>query len=619
MNSIAQWLTRVLIILFPTGIYAQIQHVEPTNWFVGMQNPNLQLLVHGTAIGATTPVINYPGVTLKKSTPGDHANYLFLDLTLAKGTKPGVMVIQFQREGKTIYSYNYELRRREPGSASLKGFDASDVVYLIVPDRFANGDYSNDVIPGMRETAIDRAAPGARHGGDIQGIINHLDYISDMGFTAIWCTPLLENDMSAYSYHGYAITNHYKVDPRFGDLNMYKALSAKARAKGLKLIFDEVLNHIGTGYWWMNELPFRNWLNYPDQYTPTNHRRTTNQDPYAAAYDKDLMTRGWFDKSMPDLNGSNPFLATWLIQNTVWWIETLQLGGIRQDTYGYSDKNFLRQWSCAIMKEYPQFNIVGEEWSLNPLIDAYWQQGKVNTDGYTGCLGSVMDFPLQAALTDGLKEPEDFFAGKGLTKLYDALANDFGYANPMKILTMGDNHDMDRLFMQLNQDTALTMMALTYLLTTRGIPQIFYGTEVLMDNTGHHKNDGLIRSDFPGGWKEDSINAFTGKGLTTAQAQMQRYVKQLLHWRKKNPAITMGKTLHFAPFDGIYVYFRHHAEKMVMVILNKNTNPKTIDTKRFSEMLRDKSRTTELRSGSSAPLGSTLTVAARSATVFEIQ
>lgn len=598
---------------------AQIQHVEPLNWWVGMKDPALQLLINGNAIGNTTPVINYPGVTIKKVSKGDSENYLFIDLVIAKNTKPGTFTIRFKQTGKIIYTYNYTLLARQKDAAQLKGFNSSDVIYMLMPDRFANGDYSNDALDKMKEIKINRSFDGGRHGGDIRGIINNLNYIADMGYTAIWPTPLLENDMAGYSYHGYSITNHYKVDPRFGVLDDYKELSIKAKQKGIKLIFDEVLNHTGSNYWWMNDLPFKNWLNKPDSLIRSNHRRTVNQDNYASAYDKDLMTNGWFDKTMPDMNGRNPFMANYLIQCTIWWIETLKLGGIRQDTYGYSDKTFLQKWSCRIMNEYPNFSMVGEEWSTNPVIDAYWQKGKLNHDGYKSCLTSIMDFPLQSALVDALKEPEGSDFGKGMTKLYEALANDFVYADPNNILVFGDNHDMDRLFMQLDRDVDLTKMALTYLLTIRGIPQLFYGTEILMDNTGHHKNDGLIRSDFPGGWKEDSINAFTGKGLSVDQLNVQTYLKKLLNWRKNNAVIATGSVLHFAPLDGVYVYFRYNKEKTIMVVMNKNTKQVDIDTKRFSEIIKKKTRALNVMTEKVISLQNSITVSPKTTAVFTIE
>jgi glycosidase len=425
--------------------------------------------------------------------------------------------------------------------------------------------------------------------------------------------------MKGYSYHGYSITNHYKVDPRYGTLDEYKELASKAKQKGLKLIFDDVLNHIGSNYWWMNDLPFKNWINYPDSFVGSGHRRTTNQDLYASQYDKDLMTKGWFDKTMPDMNGTNPFMANYLTQCSMWWIETLQLGGIREDTYGYSDKNFLKQWSCAIMNEYPNFNMVGEEWSLNPLITSYWQQGKVNKDGFSDCLETVMDFPMQDALVQSLNGNQSASYNAPFTKLYEALANDFVYADPKNILVFGDNHDMDRLFMQLNQDVDLTKMAVTYILTIRGIPEMFYGTEVLMDNTGHHKVDGLIRSDFPGGWKEDTVNAFTGKGLTAKQSSMQSYMKQLLNWRKTSDAVHNGNTLHFAPFNGLYVYFRYTKKEMIMVVMNKNNGSVNVDTKRLAEILNGRSYAKNVLTSETFNLSNGLTVAGKSATVFEIR
>ena len=619
MNKAKYFLLIIFVTAFCKNVGAQINHVEPLNWWVGMKNQNLQLLINGSNVGETTPTINYTGVTIKKVNKADSKNYLFISLAIASNTKPGIFKISFKKNGREVYSYDYELLQRQKDASLCEGFNSSDAIYLIVPDRFANGDESNDVVKGMKENKIDRNFEGGRHGGDIRGIINHLDYIKDMGFTAIWPTPMLENDMKSYSYHGYSITNHYKVDPRFGTLDEYKELAQKAKQKGIKLIFDEVLNHTGSNYWWMNDLPFKNWLNYPDTLILSNHRRTVNEDMYASEYDKDLWVNGWFDKTMPDMNGRNPFMANYLIHNSIWWIETLHLGGIRQDTYGYSDKTFLTNWSCSIMNEYPHFSIVGEEWSTNPLITSYWQKGKQNRDGYKSCLTTVMDFPLQEALVKSLTSKEYPTYNAPFTNLYETLANDFVYADPNNILLMGDNHDMDRLFMQLNQDENLMKMALTYLFTVRGIPQIFYGTEVMMDNTGHHKNDGLIRSDFPGGWKGDTVNAFTQNGLTTAQINMQNYIKQLLNWRKGNAVITNGKTLHFAPFDGVYVYFRYSKEKTIMVVMNINKTSTSVGTKRFYEILKGKKQATNVLTKEQFAIHSSFSVPATSVSVFEIK
>lgn len=612
-----RFLTALMVAILPTILPAQIYHTEPTNWWVGMNNPDFQLMVHGKDVGLTNPVINYQGVVIKKVNPAFSKNYLFIDIYVSATTKPGPFMIFFIRDGDTVYTQPYTLLARDK-NIPIKGFNSSDVIYLLNPDRFANGDYTNDVVIPMKEQKVDRKNPDARHGGDIRGIINHLDYIAKMGFTALWPTPLVENDMPLPSYHGYSITNHYKVDPRFGTLDDYKELATKAREKGIKLIYDEVLNHVGIGYWWSNDLPFPDWYNKADSIELTHHYRTVNQDMYASAFDKDLMVHGWFINHMADMNSENPFVANYLIQNTIWWIETLHLGGIRQDTYGYSDKAFLREWSCRVMNEYPDLSMVGEEWSYNPLITSYWQKGKVNVDGYTSCLTSVMDFPLQSALITSLTSYDTSRWARNMSLLYEALANDFVYPNPKQLMVLGDNHDMDRLYTQLNKDLALTKMAVTYLLTIRGIPQIYYGTELLMDNTGFHKNDGVIRSDFPGGWKGDLVDGFTTKGMSADQKDMQNYMRQLLNWRKANPVIAEGKTMHFAPFNSVYVYFRYTDTQMVMVVMNRNEKDQTIDLGRFKEILGGKTKIANALTGEVNPGVSSLTVKGKTATIYTI-
>lgn len=609
----------LVFILFSQITNAQIQHIEPLNWWVGLKNPNLQLLVNGENVAELSPKINYQGVSLKKVTKGDSKNYLFLDLVIAKNTKAGKFQIDLYKSNKKVYSQDYELLNRETDPKNIKGFNSADVIYLITPDRFSNGDPKNDIVDGMRENKVDRKNEGGRHGGDIRGIINHLDYIHDMGFTAIWPTPVLENNMNDYSYHGYAITNHYKVDPRMGLISDYKELSKKAKEKGIKLIYDGVINHTGSYYWWMQDLPFKNWINYPDSIQITSHRRTVNEDMYASIADKETMTKGWFVPTMPDMNGENPFMANYLIQNTIWWIETLQLGGLRQDTYCYSNKDFSKKWSCSVMDEYPNFSMVGEEWSYNPLITSYWQRGKVNKDGYTSCLSTSMDFPLQQALITALKEKEGTSVDKGFLRIYESLANDFVYANPNDIMIFGDNHDMDRIFTQLNEDAELTKMALTFLMTTRGIPQIYYGTEILADNAPNFNNHGFIRSDFPGGWDGDQVNAFTGKNLTPKQLDMQNYLKKLMNYRKSSAVLSKGKLLHFFPIDDIYVYFRHLNYNIIMVVLNRNEQSKMLDTKRFSEILKNKVIAKDIITSEEQQLVNPLNLKGKSATIFEIK
>lgn len=607
----------IMFLLFSFRGLTQVERIEPMNWWVGMKNQALQLLVHGEKIGEATPIINYAGVNIKKISKGESLNYLFIDLEISKTTKPGSFPIIFRKGGKTVSSYNYTLLPRAKDAGQLKGFTSSDVIYLITPDRFANGDVSNDVVSNMREKKIDRKNDYGRHGGDIRGIIDHLDYIADMGYTAIWPTPLLENDMPGSSYHGYAITDYYKVDPRFGTFAEYKELADKAKQRGLKLIFDGVVNHSGSYYWWMKDLPFHNWVNYPDSIQITNHRRTVNQDMYASAADKELMVKGWFVKQMPDLNQQNPFLAAYLIQNSIWWIETLGLGGIRQDTYPYSQKKFLEQWTCQIMNEYPNFSIVGEEWSTNPLIASYWQKGKQNNSNYNGCLKSTMDFPMQSILVQALTEPETW--DKGFPKLYEGLANDFVYANPKDLLVFGDNHDMDRLFTQLKNDPDLMQMALCYLLTIRGIPQIYYGTEVLIENTSKPGDHGLIRTDFPGGWKDDTVNGFTGTGLTKDQQRIQSLLKTLLNWRKNKQVIHNGNTMHFAPAKGVYVYFRYDKKETVMVVMNKNTESTSINTNRFAEIVNNKKQAINVLTGEQFLFDSELSLPSKATLILELK
>ena len=585
-----------------------LERVEPPYWWIGFKNKQLQLLVKEDSIGLSKVEISYPGVTIEKINRANSSNYLFIDLIISESAKAGKFDIIFKSKNGIEKAHTYELKSRIKESQEYKGFDSSDAIYLITPDRFANADESNDVFDHLKEKTVDRTNDYARHGGDIKGITSHLDYISDLGYTAIWSTPLLTNDMYESSYHGYAITNLYEIDPRFGTLDEYIELSAKAKEKGMKLIIDQVANHCGLEHWWMKDLPFNNWVNLQadfeklpvpvqemrlpsgeydwnrlsQHFTNSNHRRTTNQDLYASEFDIKGLNEGWFVPFMPDLNQRNPFMAKYIIQNSIWWIEIANLGGIRQDTYPYSDKEFMSKWAGEIMNEYPNFSIVGEEWSLNPLIIGYWQKGANNNDGYESNLKSPMDFPMQANIVQALNEEESW--SNGLIKIYEGLANDFAYASPKDIMLFPDNHDMSRIFTQLNGDLANTKMALATVLTLPRIPQIYYGTEVLMNDFENPGDHGLIRSDFPGGWASDKINAFTGEGLTDAQKEMQSFLKKVLNYRKNSKALHEGKTVHFSPFSGTYFLFRIVEDEVVVLILNKSDIPLTIDLSRYSEI-----------------------------------
>ncbi|MCL4161878.1 UNVERIFIED_CONTAM: hypothetical protein GTU68_008970, partial [Idotea baltica] len=479
----------------------KIERIEPPNWWVGFKNRSLQLLVKGNNIGNSIPSIFYDGVNLISVKKGKSINYLFLNLNIAEDTKPGKLEIIFSRENnKKIRSF-YELKTRKKNAKDYIGFNSSDAIYLITPDRFANGNTEIDKVKELKDQTLDRGQDYFRHGGDIRGMINHLNYINDMGFTAIWPTPLLTNDMIESSYHGYAITDFYQVDPRFGTIADYVELSVKMSKKGMKLIMDQVANHCGVEHWWMNDLPFDDWINQQENFknnhpvNKSNHRRTVNQDLYASKIDKQQLNDGWFTDSMPDLNQKNPFMATYTVQNSIWWIETLGLSGIRQDTYPYPDKHFMSDWTGMIMREYPNFSIVGEEWSMNPLLVGYWQKGAKNKDGYESNLTSPMDFPMQNNLVQALNEGEEW--DRGLVKLYEGLANDFHYAMPKDIMIFADNHDMSRIYTQLGEDLTKTKMAIATVLLLPRIPQIYYGTEVLISDIEKPGDHGLIRTDFP--------------------------------------------------------------------------------------------------------------------------
>jgi len=581
-------LSFLMLFILGSTLYAQkIDRIEPPNWWVGMNHNQLELLIYGKDITQFKPSVDNKNIQISAIRKTENSNYMFLKLDLSKAVS-GKFNINFSKKGKRIdFSFPYELKERTQDSKLREGFNSSDVIYLITPDRFANADVTNDIVKTMNEKTVNRKDDYGRHGGDIKGITNHLDYIDEMGFTAIWPTPVLTNDMKKASYHGYAMTDFYEVDPRFGTMKDYVDLAQQAKNKGIKLIMDQVANHIGLEHWWMKDLPAKDWVNYQDEFlknnmVTTNHRRTTNQDVYASVKDKNLMSEGWFVSSMPDLNQRNPLLATYLIQNSIWWIETLDLGGIRQDTYPYPNKQFMSDWAGAIMNEYPNFSIVGEEWSVNPLLVGYWQQGAKTKDGYVSNLSSTMDFPMQKAIVDALNEAESW--DNGFVKMYEGLANDFSYASPSNIMIFPDNHDMDRIITQLKENVVNTKMALGYMLALPRISQLYYGTEILMQNSSKPGDHGLIRTDFPGGWKDDKVNAFTGEGLTSDQAEMQSFLKKVLNYRKNSEAIHSGKTIHFAPENGVYVLFRIKNDEIVAVILNKNDQPISLNLNRFDEV-----------------------------------
>lgn len=597
--------------------------IEPPIWWTGMHNPNLQLLIHHENISAYKPQIKKEGVLLKRITAVESPNYLFLDLEILPETKAGTFNIDFLKDGKVSFSQPYTLKERAANASEKQSFSPKDVMYLITPDRFVNGDPSNDEIEGMLE-GLNRQDKGGRHGGDLAGIEKSLDYFKEMGFTAIWLNPVLENDQPKFSYHGYAATDYYKVDARYGTNEQYLKLIQKAKSMDIGMIMDIIVNHCGSNHWWMKDLPTSDWLNYQetwgkDAFIRTNHLKATVQDPYVAKSDLERFTGGWFDSNMPDLNQNNPLLATYLIQNSIWWIEYADLAGIRMDTYPYPERDFMTAWTCAIMDEYPNFNIVGEEWHSNPAIVAHWQRGKVNANGYTSCLPSVMDFPIQESMRRALTAPGNSWSSTWLP-LYETLTLDFQYADPFNLVVFPDNHDMSRIFSQVNEDYELYKLAIAYILTIRGTPQLYYGTEVLMKNPGT-EDHGIIRSDFPGGWQGDKVNAFTGTGLSAQQKDAKAFVKKLLNWRKTSMAIHSGKLMHYAPEAGkdVYVLFRYTNTEKVMIVLSKNSEAVTLDMHRFKQAVGTSSKGLEIISGKPLDLSESLSVPARSAMIIEMR
>ena len=605
----------IIALAFFLNTFSQkLERVEPMFWWVGMKSPELQLMVYGSKISETDVAIKYPGVELISVTKVQNPNYLFLDLRLAENVQQGTFEIQFSKENKVVQTYLFELKAREKNSANRTGFNTSDVIYLITPDRFINGNPNNDWVEGMKEKP-NRSSKDGRHGGDIQGIINSLDYLQKMGFTAVWLNPVLENNMTQVSYHGYSTTDFYKVDPRYGTNEEYRLLNDELDKRGMKLIMDMIFNHCGSEHWWMNDLPMNDWINiYPD-YKITSHRRTVNQDPHASEADRSEMVDGWFVPTMPDLNQKNPFMEKYLIQNSIWWIEYVGLEGIRQDTWPYPDKNMMTTWTKQVLDEYPDFNIVGEEWTMNPNIISYWQKGKINSDGYRCYLPSLMDFPLQNAVSSGLRNNENW--DNGLIQIYESLANDFLYPDAGNLVIFPDNHDMSRFFVQVGEDVDLLKMGVTLFLTMRGIPQIYYGTEILMRHDG--SEHGNIRADFPGGWQGDKVIAITGVGLTAGQKSMQHYSSKIQNWRKNKSVIHNGKLMHFVPQDGIYVYFRYNKDEKVMVLLNKNETEKTVSTSRFSEIMEGCNSGKEIITDKKIEDISEIKIPAKTAMIVELQ
>lgn len=605
-----------ILFLFQTAFAIEVKKLEPAFWWAGMKNSELQILMYGDKIAQCDVQITSQTSRLKEIVKLENPNYLllYLDLSEAKPEKFDI-VLQRGKEKKTV---PYELKQRKAGSSEREGFNSGDVLYLIMPDRFANGDPSNDIIAGMRESTVDREGQYARHGGDFKGIADHLDYIQELGVTAIWLNPVLENDMPEGSYHGYATTDYYKVDARFGTNEEFVSLTDKIHSRGMKVVMDMIFNHSGSEHFFFKDQPSKDWYNYSDKYVQTSYRTTTQYDPYTSDYDKKLALDGWFVESMPDLNQRNPHVAKYLIQNSIWWIEYGGIDGIRQDTHPYADFDMMADWCRQITEEYPDFNIVGETWYGNNVAIAYWQKNSKLAAPRNSHLRSVMDFPLMDRMVNAFDEETNWAVG--LTRLHEYLGLDIVYEDPENLLIFLDNHDTSRFFTTEESTSNFNRykQGLTFLLTTRGIPQIYYGTEILMP-ADKAEGDGYLRRDFPGGWKDDKQNAFTQNGRTEKQNKAYDFAKRILNWRKGNEVIAKGTLRHFSPVaNSIYVYERKYQGKSVVVLLSGTDSEKTIDLTPYREVL-PMVQSKDVITGKTIDLsGSSLTIAPRDVLVLEL-
>ncbi len=593
-----------------------IDRIEPTDWFVGMKNPSVQLMVYGKGIrDAEAVTTDFPGVTVDSLVRLDSPNYLLVYLNV-KGAEAGTMTLKFDvknAKGKLQkFTVPYVLKQREMDGKKRKGFDISDVLYMLMPDRFAQGAGHNPQVKGMRAYKEDRTQPSLRHGGDLNGIREHLDYFKELGVTALWLTPVLENDSPdderGYStYHGYATTNYYRVDPRFGTNDDYRRLCDEAHKKGLKVVMDMIFNHSGFEHPWTLDMPSKDWLNLHDwlkeskgtsnptgtSFLQTSYKLTPVKDPYASKVDLKETVDGWFVPTMPDLNQKNPHLMTYLIQNSKWWIETVGIDGIRMDTYPYADAKGMARWMKELDEEYPNFNTVGETWVTEPAYTAAWQKGsKLSKDN--SYLKTVMDFAFFDRLSLAKNEETDAW-WNGLNRLYNSFVYDYLYADPTHVMAFIDNHDTDR-FLGNGRDSLMLKQALALLMTVRRIPQLYYGTEIMMNGT-KEVTDGHVRKDFPGGFPGDDHNAFTREGRTKAEQQMFSWLSRLLHWRKGNQVITKGTMTQFIPFNGIYVIARQYKGKTAMTVLNGTTKPAKMDVKRYQEVLGDTKKAKDVLTG----------------------
>ncbi len=618
-----------------------VDRIEPTDWYVGMKDASLQLMIYGKDVRSADVEVAYPGVRIDSIARLDSPNYLLVYLNL-EGAKAGEMTLNL-KQGKAVKKVKYLLKNREmPGDKRI-GFSNEDVLYMLMPDRFADGNPKNDVVKTMRDKTCDRSAPSLRHGGDLEGIRQHLDYFNQLGVTALWFTPVLENDSpndgKNSTYHGYATTNYYRVDPRFGSNEEYKQLVAEAHKKGLKVVMDMIFNHCGFEHPWVADMPSKDWFNTPewllpeyqtpehqkkigtmdggrtvnDKYLQTNYKLTPVLDPYASKVDLHETVDGWFVPTMPDLNQRNPHVMKYLIQNSEWWIETVGIDGIRMDTYPYADRDGMALWMKTLDREYPHFNTVGETWVTEPAYTAAWQKDSKLSEK-NSYLKTVMDFAFFDRINSAKKEETDDW-WNGMNRVYNVLCYDYLYPSPKSVMAFIENHDTDR-FLGEGKDTLALKQALAILLTMNRTPQLYYGTEVLMNGT-KSVTDGNVRKDFPGGWAGDKHNAFTAEGRTQAENQMFNWLSRLLHWRQGNEVITKGKQTQFCTQHGIYVIARQYQGKSVMTIINGKNAENELDVARYAEIIGSAEKATDVTNGRTVRINKNVKLRPRQAMVLE--
>ena len=605
-----------------------VTRIDPTNWFADMQDPTLQLMVYGKDIKFADVSTDYPNVKIDSLVRLDSPNYLLIYLNL-KGAKPGEIALTFSNKNGKKTIKKYQLKAREMAGSDRKGFDISDVLYMLMPDRFANGNPKNDIIKGMEDQLCNRNEPSLRHGGDLEGLRQHLDYFTDLGVTALWFTPVLENDRPAddgkYStYHGYATTDYYRVDPRFGTNEEYKALIDECHKKGLKVVMDMIFNHCGDYHPWakgtridengktIKDYPSKDWFNSPNYGLQTSYKLTPVLDPYASKVDMAETVDGWFVSSMPDLNQRNPHVIKYLIQNSIWWIETVGIDGIRMDTYPYADRKAMAEWMKVLNQEYPNFNTVGETWVTEPAYTAAWQKDSKLSD-INSNLKTVMDFALFDRLSQAKNEETDDW-WKGWNRIYNSLCYDYLYTDPSSVMAFIENHDTDR-YLGNGKDTTALKQAYALLLTMKRIPQLYYGTEILMNGT-KEKTDGNVRKDFPGGFPGDMVNKFTREGRTKAESAMFDWTSRLLHWRQNNDVIINGSQTQFIPHHGVYVLARQHNGKTVLTILNGKKADNQVDVARYAEVIGSHTTATDVLTGATINLTKNIPLGQRQAMVL---